>query len=210
MDGIIRDKDGCLVKPLSLDDWYCTDSCIRELCQETTRSMRLVIVFTSSRQEAERLAAFLAGAMGAVPVFQKRYAGAPPASRDDIIRWLGGLHGASAELAALVAKGFAFHHAGLPLAHRDAIKTGFRGGPISVTVCTPTLAAGVNLPAQRVILKDDFSLGMMGPVEYGQMLVRAGRPGMDEQGKAILTATPADIDGQQQLFDLMKVGWPSI
>ncbi len=58
-------------------------------------------------------------------------------------------------------------------------------------VCaTPTLSAGVNLPARRVIVKsyhrfDGFSKPIK-VMEYKQMAGRAGRPGMDERGEAVL------------------------
>lgn len=100
-------------------------------------------------------------------------------------------------LAACVKKGIAFHHAGLTASQREAIEDGFRLGNIKIICCTPTLAAGVDLPAFRAIIKDLKRYSTTGwggmqdiPVlEYLQMAGRAGRPKYDAFGEAICLAT---------------------
>ena len=96
-------------------------------------------------------------------------------------------------LAACVAQGIAFHHAGLKREERSLIEEGFRKGYISVIAATPTLAAGLNLPARRVIIRDYMRFTDQGMVpipvmEYHQMAGRAGRPHLDPYGEAVLIA----------------------
>jgi len=95
------------------------------------------------------------------------------------------------ELASLVRKGVAFHHAGLSARQRRIIEEGFRGFKIKVVCSTPTLAAGVNLPARRVIIQDyrryevDRGFYRIPVLEFHQMAGRAGRPQYDEYGEAV-------------------------
>jgi len=100
----------------------------------------------------------------------------------------------SKTLAKLVAEGIAFHHAGLDNQERALVEDLFKGNLLKVVVATPTLAAGVNLPARRVIIRDyrrfEESLGNypIPVLEYKQMAGRAGRPKYDKYGEAVLIA----------------------
>ena len=98
------------------------------------------------------------------------------------------------KLAECVSCGIAFHHAGLDYRQRRAVEEGFRARKIKCIVATPTLAAGINLPARRVIVRDttrfESNAGNVPiPVmEIKQMCGRAGRPGYDPWGEAVLIA----------------------
>jgi helicase len=108
-------------------------------------------------------------------------------------------------LALCVARGSAFHHAGLSREERRIVETGFRKGLIKCISSTPTLAAGLNLPARRVIIRDylRFVAGVgMQPIpasEYHQMAGRAGRPRLDPYGEAVLIAK--DVGQVEELFE---------
>ena len=112
----------------------------------------------------------------------------------------------SEDLADAVEQGSAFHHAGLASEHRSLIEDAFRDRLIKCVSATPTLAAGVNTPARRVIVRDwrryDGEFGGMKPLdvlEVHQMCGRAGRPGLDPYGEAVLLANSADT--REELFD---------
>ena len=119
----------------------------------------------------------------------------------------------SEDLAATVEQGAAFHHAGLAREHRTLVEGAFRDRLIRAVCATPTLAAGVNTPSRRVVVRDwqryDGSAGGMRPLstlEIHQMFGRAGRPGLDPYGEALLTAS--SHDELEELFDRYIYGEP--
>jgi len=99
-----------------------------------------------------------------------------------------------ARLSQCVENGCAFHHAGLTNEQRKTIETNFKKGSIKVVTATPTLAAGINLPARRVIIRDlrrfdeNFGNVPIPVLEIKQMSGRAGRPQYDKEGEAVLIA----------------------
>ncbi|OLS14475.1 MAG: superfamily II helicase [Promethearchaeota archaeon CR_4] len=98
------------------------------------------------------------------------------------------------QLAGLLQFGVAFHHAGLTYAQRTFVENHFRQRNILAIAATPTLAAGINTPARRVIIKglERFSMAKgnqeIPVIEYKQMAGRAGRPGFDPYGEAVIIA----------------------
>jgi|ETN01SMinimDraft_4_1059930.scaffolds.fasta_scaffold08959_3 helicase len=96
-----------------------------------------------------------------------------------------------------VQKGTAFHHAGLHSKQKTLVEDGFRDGTIKIIACTPTLAAGLDLPAFRAIIRDlkrfdSFGMNFIPVLEYHQMAGRAGRPKYDTFGEAICIANSED------------------
>ena len=100
-------------------------------------------------------------------------------------------------LAECVKGGVAFHHAGLRHTQRSEIENAFKNRIQYCLCATPTLAAGVNLPARRVLIRDlkRFEDGMsrlLPVMEVRQMLGRAGRPRYDPVGEAWLACKGGD------------------
>jgi helicase len=148
-----------------------------------------VLVFVSSRRSTVAVAKKLASslrryisddAMHFLAKGAKRIAMTPSAPE------------ASKTLARLISNGVAFHHAGLDNKERALVEDYFKDNLLKVIVATPTLAAGVNLPARRVIIRDyrrfEQSRGSypIPVLEYKQMAGRAGRPKYDTFGEAVL------------------------
>lgn len=98
------------------------------------------------------------------------------------------------KLSACVRCGMAFHNAGLTYKQRRYVEDNFRNGNIKCIIATPTLAAGINLPARRVIVRDTHRFESnagnvpISVMEVKQMCGRAGRPGYDPYGEAVLVA----------------------
>ncbi len=104
----------------------------------------------------------------------------------------------SEALAMQVKGGAGFHHAGLAGIHRGIVEDAFREGRIKVLAATPTLAAGVNLPARAVVISsyERYEAGYgrypISVLEYKQFCGRAGRPKYDKFGEALLIARNPD------------------
>jgi helicase len=162
------------------------------LCVDTIDDGGQCLVFVSSRKNAE--------------AFAKRAASALKCESEELNDYYGRLTrlaGTDVDklLAACVKSGAAFHHAGLKHEVRAIIEDGFKKGHIRCISSTPTLAAGLNLPARRVIIRDyrRFASGEgMVPIpvrEYHQMAGRAGRPHLDPYGESVLIAKDdQDVD----------------
>lgn len=166
------------------------------LCLDTITEGGQCLVFVSSRRNAEAFAKRAAAAIKSEDPALAVYAGKIQKSADTDMGKL---------LASCVAKGAAFHHAGLGRPERSVVEEGFRKGLIKCISSTPTLAAGLNLPARRVIIRDyhRFTAGEgMQPIpasEYHQMAGRAGRPRLDPYGEAVLIAK--DQGQVEELFE---------
>ncbi|MEM1537290.1 MAG: ATP-dependent DNA helicase [Candidatus Nezhaarchaeales archaeon] len=150
-----------------------------------------VLVFTSTRQNsalyAERIKEHLSPLLSVKERRELEEVSRKILSRSEETR-------IDRRLAECIRSGVAFHHAGLASEHRRAIEEAFRGFKLKVICATPTLAAGVNLPARRVVIQDyrRYELGLgyrpIPVLEFHQMAGRAGRPQYDKYGEAILIA----------------------
>lgn len=106
------------------------------------------------------------------------------------------------DLKELFQSGFGSHHAGMSRSDRNITEKMFKSGAIKVLVCTATLAWGVNLPADCVIIKGTqvYDSKKGGYVDLGisdviQIFGRAGRPGFGaEYGMAYLCTSNDRLD----------------
>ncbi len=100
----------------------------------------------------------------------------------------------------------AFHNADIPKEEREQIEKAFREGKLQTLIATQTLAYGVNLPADRVIILAKFfrKQGKLRSIpdslDILQMEGRAGRLGIREEGYSNLLVYGArDKDLQREL-----------
>lgn len=104
--------------------------------------------------------------------------------------------------------GFGVHHAGLARTDRNLTERMFKDGAIKVLCCTATLAWGVNLPADCVIIKgtqvyDSKKGGFtnLGISDVIQIFGRAGRPGFGSaNGTGILCTSSDALDDYVSLL----------
>ncbi len=122
--------------------------------------------------------------------------------------------GATERMVRLVGQGVIYHHAGLDSDLRSLIEQGFRERDLKVIACTPTLAGGVNLPARLVIVKDAYRMSFfrgrpkksfLRAGEVIQMLGRAGRPGLDREGRGLVL-----FDAQDEARPDAELLWQAI
>jgi helicase len=159
------------------------------------------LVFVSTRKAAEAQAQKLAPAVRALLTPEEL------AKLEDLASGFddGGEGSPTAKkLHKLVKAGVAYHTAGLDSAQRRLIEDGFRKGRIKALCATPTLAAGVNTPARRVVIRDltRFEMGEgnrpLPVMEVKQMMGRAGRPRYDPYGEAVLLVKSAEQKEQAE------------
>lgn len=177
--------DSCLIEQV-------TNIPVVNIALDTVKVGKQALVFVSTRQSAEKAAEEIASHL---KLSNDRLV----AVADEALHALPRPTKQCERLARCVKGGTAFHHSGLTSKQRQLIEDNFRSGTIKIICCTPTLAAGVDLPAYRAVIRDlkRFSersgYGYGGsnwiPVlEYMQMTGRAGRPRFDTEGQAVLIA----------------------
>lgn len=133
-----------------------------------------IIVFVNKRNDTKKLASTISKKLSELKVNEN-------VESDDI-----------SDIFGLPAhKKVAYHNGALNSKVRKLVEDGFKSGRIQCIVATKTLAMGVNLPADVVIIKDLFYFehGAMHPmkvIDVWQMIGRAGR--YTKHGEAYLVA----------------------
>lgn len=175
------------------------------LADETVRSGFGVLVFASSRAGCESDALLISRVLPSL----KDVDSDALERRLDLLGDLRSLPGGLDKvLEQTVPFGVAFHHAGITMEERDLVANAYDAGILKVCVATCSLAAGINLPARRVILHNArMGRDLVGPSMLRQMRGRAGRKGKDEVGETYLCCRTADLDG---VIDLMHTDLPEV
>lgn len=196
-DDLIVYRDG------SIEGIERVDGLLRDLVHRELSEGGQVIVFAETRKRAVEISKQLADVArpfaGQVP---EEAAQDPDEEATSLSR----------TLRQLLRSGVAFHHAGLPAEDRRLVERLFRENAIKVICSTPTLAAGVNLPARTVIISSVYRYNPAGyregikVMEYKQMAGRAGRPRYDEVGKSLIMATGED--SARELLERYILGEP--
>ena len=162
------------------------------LAVDTVQEGGQALVFVGTRRSAQAAAALAARHVGGLLSREEREKLAEIGEHIESV--LGESTRTCRHLADCVRQGSAFHHAGLHYAQRKAVEDAFRQNLIKVVCATPTLAAGVNLPSRRAIIRDyrryvePYGMQPIPVLEFHQMAGRAGRPQYDEYGEAVLMA----------------------
>jgi helicase len=172
------------------------------LVKDTLSQSAQILIFENSRKNAEAAALKLCGLIPEEAATKGLAASILATGESETAK----------RLASCVSRGVAFHHAGLLSEQRQMVEQGFRDNRIKIIASTPTLAAGLNLPARRVLIKNykryEYGRGMapISVIEYRQMAGRAGRPGLDPYGESFLLAK--NVSEMQNLMERYINGEP--
>lgn len=123
-----------------------------------------------------------------------------------------GERGFGPELIPLLKHGIGIHHAGVLPKYKFLVEQLTLERLLKFVVSTETIAAGINLPAKRVVFPSlrkyiSGKARLLRPDEYHQMSGRAGRPQFDTEGIAI-TLAPEEVvqEGRKEIKDAKKRG----
>ncbi len=155
----------------------------RELCFETARLLKSCRRFTTDEEQAKM-----------IPLIEKALLP----------------RGASQELRPLLLHGIGIHHAGILPRYKRLVEELALERLIKFVVSTETIAAGINLPAKRVVFPSLKKVIKGKPrlllaEEYHQMAGRAGRPQFDTEGIAITLAPDEVVQAvRKEIAELQK------
>ncbi|KAH0573614.1 RNA helicase [Spironucleus salmonicida] len=160
------------------------DDMLDELCTQISvqnnEQLQSTMIFVHSRRKAVELAKIIASKMPQCD-FNK-----------NIIKQAQGCE--KGDLSFCMSRGVGFHHSQIDKSHKRLVEDSYRQGELTIVVCTATLAWGVNLPAQTVVIRgtdifSEFGQKDLDILDVKQIFGRAGRPqftGEDGKGRGII------------------------
>jgi replicative superfamily II helicase len=164
--------------------WNALDKRVSEQIRKYSDGKQ-TLIFCHTKKETEKLAQLLGG--------PSTNPGNPPTLQD----W--------------ISSGVGYHHAGLQQFERKLVEEAFEEGKLRCLCATSSLAVGVNLPARLVIVKGTKTYRGGGSgyqdvdtAQLLQMVGRAGRPGLDTRGTAVILTdaqSKAHVEYLLQGFD---------
>jgi len=164
------------------------------LCWDAVQENQSVLCFCPTKMRCEKGAVQIAELFGSVNIGQPF---------DELIQQLeDSPAGLCPILAETIPHKVAYHHAGLTMEERRILEQAFREGVVRVLCCTSTLAAGVNLPCRRVIIRG-LTVGTttLDQARFKQMAGRAGRAGLDTSGECFIIAQSKEVDTVKTLLE---------
>ena len=193
--GVMRSEQLALSPPRAgRPAWVRPVGSVASLVAELVRKGEKVLIFRNSTRGARQSATELATDLG-LPAANDALESLP--TRD--------LSAASRDLQIALKGGAAFHTSDLSRDERRVVEAGFRDprGSIRVLAATSTVAAGVNTPAETVIIVETCYAGPRRPpysvATYKNMAGRAGRLGYSARGRSILVS--GGLRSKSSLFD---------
>lgn len=152
-----------------------------------------VLTVTGTRADAQRLARALLDDRETTPGTRR--------ARDAVAAILDEEH----PLVALLERGVAYHHAGLPLEVLSLVEDELRAGRLQHLVSTTTLTEGVNLPVHTVVLAEirweGSEVHLSGP-RMLNAIGRAGRAGIETEGWVVFAPSgESPTDPERHLPD---------
>ncbi|MEQ8767420.1 MAG: DEAD/DEAH box helicase [Planctomycetota bacterium] len=103
------------------------------------------------------------------------------------------------EIRTLARRGVGFHHAGILPVHKELIERLYTTGLIKLLFTTETFALGINMPVKTVVFNqlkkyDGVTFDYIKTRDYLQMAGRAGRQGLDKEGKVFSLVNFSDVN----------------
>jgi replicative superfamily II helicase len=164
--------------------WFLSEQIIKENGQ--------VLIFTTDRASTESIALKMASSIQSSKNFKNYLSNSDAAEIEN--KFISKMKSKDENLITAMTNGAAFHHAGLDLQKRKLVEDAYKSGKIKILTSTTTLIAGVNLPATLVIFDslsfwNGTSKQMMAKRDFLNGCGRAGRPGFENRGRALIMGT---------------------